>query len=71
MPMGRWFRGPLRAKVRRSVALLRESRYFNGSELDRIVDDHEKGRRDHSAMLWLLLVFEFFPEGLPSGGDAS
>ena len=70
MPIGRWFRGPLRAKVRRSVAILRESRYFNGSELDRIVDDHEKGRRDHSAILWLLLVFESFLRTSLAAGDA-
>ena len=62
MPLGRWFQGPLRARIREAISspLLRDTHYFNGSELIRIVDDHEQGRRDHSALLWLVLVFETF-----------
>ena len=33
-------------------------------ELERLVDDHEQGRQDHSAILWLVLVFQVFLEHL-------
>ena len=62
MPIGQWFRGPLRARLRSAIGspVLRDSEYFNGSELERLVDHHEQGRHDHSAILWLVLVFESF-----------
>ena len=62
MPLARWLRGPLRAKLRRAITsqLLRDTGYFQESELARLVDDHERGRRDHSAILWLVLIFETF-----------
>ena len=62
MPIARWFRGPLREKLRGAIAspLLQDTGYFQENELTRLVDDHEQGRQDHSAILWLVLVFETF-----------
>jgi asparagine synthase (glutamine-hydrolysing) len=62
MPLCQWFRGPLRARLRRAIRspVLQDMGYFNGGELERLVDDHEQGRQDHSAILWLVLVFETF-----------
>ncbi len=62
VPLARWFRGPLRGKVRASVTgrALAETGIFNPQRLRTLVDEHESGRRDHSAVLWLLLMFEAF-----------
>jgi asparagine synthase (glutamine-hydrolysing) len=62
MPIARWFRGPLRAKLRGAIEspMLQDTGYFQENELARLVDAHEQGRQDHSAILWLVLVFETF-----------
>ena len=62
MPLSHWFRGPLRAKLRNAIGspMLQDTGYFRRGDLERLVDDHEQGRQDHSAILWLVLVFETF-----------
>ena len=62
MPLSQWFRGPLRTKLRSAIRseALQDTGYFRGPDLERLVADHESGRQDHSAILWLLLVFETF-----------
>jgi asparagine synthase (glutamine-hydrolysing) len=62
MPLSHWFRGPLRTRVRNAVEnpTLLGTEYFRRHEIERLVDEHEHGRRDHSPILWLLLVFEAF-----------
>lgn len=62
MPIATWFRGPLRVKIQKAIGnpVLLDSGYFCRNELLRLVDDHERGRRDCSSILWLVLVFEAF-----------
>jgi asparagine synthase (glutamine-hydrolysing) len=62
MPIARWLRGPLRSKLRNAIASpqLVESGLFQPQELERLVVDHEQGRHDRSAILWLVLVFGSF-----------
>jgi asparagine synthase (glutamine-hydrolysing) len=62
VPLSKWFRGPLRQKVRDTVLgpILADTGWFNASYLQRLVDDHQSGRRDYSAPLWTLLMFESF-----------
>jgi asparagine synthase (glutamine-hydrolysing) len=62
MPIAQWFRGPLRSKLRNAIASpqLVESGLFQPQELERLVVDHEQGRHDRSAILWLVLVFGSF-----------
>jgi asparagine synthase (glutamine-hydrolysing) len=62
VPLARWFRGPLRQSVRSAVLgpVLAETGWFNPAYLRRLVDDHQAGRRDHSAPLWTLLMFDAF-----------
>ena len=62
VPLIRWFRGPLRETVRRAVLgdTLRETGLFEQHVLEEIVSAHESGRRDYSAPLWTLLMFEAF-----------
>ena len=62
MPLSQWFRGPLRTKVRSAAEspALQDTGYFSRAELGGLIEDHEQGRHDHSAILWLVLVFEGF-----------
>ena len=62
VPLARWFRGPLGPSVRKAVTgpVLAETGWFNAGYLRRLVDDHQAGRRDYSATLWTVLMFESF-----------
>ncbi|MBL8344501.1 MAG: amidotransferase 1, exosortase A system-associated [Rubrivivax sp.] len=62
VPLARWFRGPLRQRVRESVLgeRLLSTGWFNEGYLHHLVDAHQNGTRDYSAPLWTLLMFEAF-----------
>jgi asparagine synthase (glutamine-hydrolysing) len=62
VPLASWFRGPLRERVRASVLgdRLADTGYFNRSFLSHLVEEHQAGRRDYSAPLWSLLMFDSF-----------
>lgn len=62
VPLAKWFRGPLRQTVRDAVLgpVLADTGWFQVSYLRRLVDDHQSGRHDYSALLWTLLMFESF-----------
>ncbi|HNJ75047.1 MAG TPA: asparagine synthase-related protein, partial [Pseudomonadales bacterium] len=60
VPLANWFRGPLKERLRRSLleGVLADSGLFNGDSITQLVEQHQSGRRDHSAALWSLLMFE-------------
>jgi asparagine synthase (glutamine-hydrolysing) len=62
VPLAKWFRGPLKQSVRQAVLgpVLAETGWFNPFYLRRLVEDHQSGRRDYSAPLWTLMMFESF-----------
>jgi len=62
VPIGAWFRGPLRERVRSAVTgpTLAETGIFDMKALATMVDQHQSGVREHSAPLWALLMFESF-----------
>jgi asparagine synthase (glutamine-hydrolysing) len=62
VPLAKWFRGALRESVKEAVLgpVLADTGWFNAAYLRRLVDEHHSGRRDHSAPLWTLMVFESF-----------
>ncbi|MBL8334671.1 MAG: amidotransferase 1, exosortase A system-associated [Rubrivivax sp.] len=62
VPLARWFRGPLRERVRDAVLgpRLEMTGWFNRPYLEHLVDAHQSGARDYSAPLWTLLMFEAF-----------
>lgn len=66
VPLKRWFRGPLREQIRATVTgpALRDLGLFDGATLNRLVDEHLRGQRDHTAVLWALLMFQGAVEGL-------
>ncbi len=62
VPLDVWFRGSLRDRMSCTVAgeRLKQSGYFDPGFLDTLADEHRSGRRNHSAALWSLLMFDGF-----------
>ncbi|MDC6166097.1 XrtA/PEP-CTERM system amidotransferase [Paucibacter sp. XJ19-41] len=62
VPLARWFRGPLKQRVRDAVLgdRLAATGWFNPAYLRHLVDAHQSGASDYSAPLWTLLMFEAF-----------
>jgi asparagine synthase (glutamine-hydrolysing) len=78
VPLMRWFRGPLRERVRSALldGGLAQTGLFEQGYLTHLVDAHSSGRRDYSSPLWSLLMFEAFLRKVgvapqSGGGDAT
>ncbi|HRF45361.1 MAG TPA: asparagine synthase-related protein, partial [Candidatus Competibacteraceae bacterium] len=75
VPLIRWFRGPLKQRVREALLgqRLADTGLFNVAYLRHLVEAHESGRRDYSAPIWTVLMFEAFlrngVEGSPPMAD--
>jgi asparagine synthase (glutamine-hydrolysing) len=69
VPLAQWFRGPLRQRMRDSVLgeTLAGTGIFEREVLEKIIDDHQRGARDHSSPLWTLLMFEAFLRNVDGG----
>jgi len=72
VPLARWFRGPLRQRVRDALLgdRLAATGYFDGAYLEHLVRQHESERFDHSAPLWTLLMFDAFLRNVLDQSDA-
>ena len=72
VPLERWFRGPLKDRVRASVLgpRLAQTGMFNADYLEHLVSAHQSGARDYSAPLWSLLMFEAFLRKVMDGAPA-
>jgi len=64
VPLARWFRGPLRERVRSALleGPMLDCGWFNDGVVRRLIDEHQSGRADHSTPLWTLLMFDAFLE---------
>lgn len=61
IPVGQWFRGPLRELLCDTLLLeARSHNYFDPMQIARLVDDHLNCRADHSFQLWDLLMLELW-----------
>ncbi|MCC7413831.1 MAG: amidotransferase 1, exosortase A system-associated [Gammaproteobacteria bacterium] len=62
VPLSHWFRGALRGRIREAVLgeRLAATGWFDRRFLEHLVDAHQSGRRDYSAPLWTLLMFDQF-----------
>ncbi len=62
VPIGAWFRGPLRARTRAALldGAFRQHDLFDQRRLTAMVDDHQSGVREHGAAIWAFLMFEAF-----------
>ncbi len=62
VPLAAWLRGPLAQRARDALlaGAIAGCGYFEPATLDRLVREHQAGRRDHSATLWSLLMLDAF-----------
>jgi asparagine synthase (glutamine-hydrolysing) len=62
LPLGHWMRNELKDLVQSTLrdAQTTNRGYFRASGVKRMLDEHFHGRRDHSARLWRLLMFELW-----------
>ena len=62
VPIGEWFRGPLRAFLRDHLFAADSfaRAHFKMAVVERLVDEHETERRDHSQRLYALLMLELW-----------
>jgi len=68
VPLAQWFRGPLRHRIealRRPPAAIEQ--YLNVSAVERLVTEHCIGRRDHSVLLWRLIVLNYWLAAFADG----
>jgi asparagine synthase (glutamine-hydrolysing) len=62
LPLRHWIRNELKDLIM-SVLLdssTRQRGYFNPEGVQRLLDEHFRGRRDHSARIWRFLMFELW-----------
>jgi asparagine synthase (glutamine-hydrolysing) len=72
VPLARWFRGPLRSRVRDALQgdRLLGTGIFDAAYLRSLLESHQSGARDHSAPIWSLLMFDAFLRNvLDKAGD--
>ena len=62
VPLGQWFRGPLKARVRDRLLgeRLADTGFFDRRVITRLLDDHTSGLSDHATPIWSLLMFDSF-----------
>jgi asparagine synthase (glutamine-hydrolysing) len=62
VPLARWFRGPLRERVRDALLgdRLLDTGFFDRATIAQMIDHHQAGIRDHSTPIWSLLMFDAF-----------
>ena len=77
VPLARWFRGPLRQRVRSLLlsGAMMDGGWFDPTAIRGMIDQHEAGTQDHSTPLWSLLMFDAFLRresgaGAGTGGGA-
>jgi asparagine synthase (glutamine-hydrolysing) len=73
VPLAEWFRGPLRQRVREAAlgSVLADSDFFDRKFLGRMLEAHQSGRRDFSAPLWTLLMFDAFMRNVMGASEGS
>jgi asparagine synthase (glutamine-hydrolysing) len=69
VPIDMWFRGSLKHRISESVVgeRLKNCGVFAPESLDRLVHEHQSGRRDWSPALWALLMLDGFLQSNDNG----
>jgi asparagine synthase (glutamine-hydrolysing) len=73
VPIQEWINQQLRSRIRDTLsdARTRQRGYVDSHYVDVLLDEHERGRRDHSMGLWALLMLELWHrQFLDGGGNA-
>lgn len=73
IPLDQWINRELRDEFRETLtdSRARSRGYFDHRHIDSLFDEHERGRRDHSAQLWALFVLELWHREYIDGGQAA
>jgi asparagine synthase (glutamine-hydrolysing) len=60
IPVGRWFRGPLKGLLLETLdrEKVHSQGFFRWPEVERLLNEHLAGRRDHRKELWTLFIFQ-------------
>ena len=68
VPLAQWFRGSLRHRIQalRTPSAAMEP-YLNVRAVERLVTEHSVGRRDHSVLLWRLIVLNYWLAAFADG----
>jgi len=68
VPLEYWFKGGLNQYARDIIMSnpQRKSEFFNMSALDRLLSEHDAGRRDNGKTIWSLLMFSLWLEQQPA-----
>lgn len=64
VPISEWINKELKQRIRDTFAdsRTRQRGYFDPAYVDLLLNEHERGRRDHSWALWSLLMFELWQQ---------
>ncbi|MEO0438344.1 MAG: asparagine synthase (glutamine-hydrolyzing) [Pseudomonadota bacterium] len=62
VPLDEWFRGDLKGIWERTVLQAADGlpNFFSQDTISSLWDAHQRGRRDHGALLWSLLIFQLW-----------
>jgi asparagine synthase (glutamine-hydrolysing) len=74
VPVARWINEELRERVRDTLTDARAASrgYFDARHTSRLLEEHERGRRDHSWALWALFMLELWHRAyLDDAADAA
>ncbi len=73
VPIGKWFNNELRDMLHDTLtdSRTRQRGYFNQHEVEAILNEHARGRRDNSRHLWGLLTLELWQRTFIDGNGAN
>jgi asparagine synthase (glutamine-hydrolysing) len=73
LPVGAWINNQLRERMRDTLTDLRARQrgYVKPEYVNKLLDEHERGRRDHSTALWALLMLELWHRKFVDGRAGS
>lgn len=62
VPLASWFRGPLKQRVHETLtgSRLKQTGWFNMDFLSKIEQEHQNKIKDHSTLIWSLVMFDAF-----------
>jgi asparagine synthase (glutamine-hydrolysing) len=73
VPIQEWINQQLRTRIRDTLSESRTCQrgYVDAGYVDVLLDEHERGRRDHSMRLWALLMLELWHRQFVDGGGSN
>lgn len=70
VPVQEWINSQLRDRIRDTLTSSLQRGYFESNYVRVLLDEHERGRRDHSMAVWALFMFELWHRRYVDGSPA-